>query len=65
MTQDRFDRLLKAMVTYPHTDAAKIAKARRASNAAASEGSGGTQTPKGKSGAISSKPKRKSRTSNA
>lgn len=60
----RFDGLLRAMLTRPplKPGAGKKAAARPASGADASEDSGGTRTPKGRSGATSSTLKRKSRT---
>ena len=54
-TNQRFDQLLSAMVSKPPLDEGKLAKEAPASSEALSEGSGDIQTPKGKSGATSSK----------
>ena len=51
--EQRFDALLTAMATIPLSE--MTAKADQASSAAVSEGSGDTQTPKGKSAATSGK----------
>lgn len=51
----RFDQLLHAMTTKKPLDVGKTAKATQASSAGSSEGSGGTQTPKGTSATTSLK----------
>lgn len=57
---ERFDRLLEAMVESPPLDVGTLATRGQASDTDASEGSGGTRIPKGRSEATSSTPKRKS-----
>ena len=51
----KFDDLLSAMVTKPPLGEGTLVKEAPTSSAALSEGSGDIQTPKGKSGATSSK----------
>ena len=51
----RFDQLLSAMVSKPPLGEEKLVKEAPASSEALFEGSDDTQTPKGKSGATSSK----------
>lgn len=57
----RFDRLLHAMLKRTPLGAGKTATKGPTSSEGSDEDSGGTQTPKGTSGATSSKLKRKSR----
>lgn len=52
---NKFDQLLHAMTTRPPLAVERQAKAPLTSNAGVSEGSGETQTPKGKSATKSAK----------